>query len=109
MKEHMAYYIDVHYIFLEHHYGTWDPHVCHWVRYDIILDSCVYGPHDDLLDCMYTHFHDSLMRYLIDVHLYDAVMYFNDLYYVFIMFGREQYKQWDPGIAWFQFWGKQAV
>ena len=26
-----------------------------------------------------------------------------------MMFGRVQYKQWDPGIAWFQLWGKQAV
>ena len=25
------------------------------------------------------------------------------------MFGRVQYKQWDPGIAWFQFWGQQAI
>ena len=26
-----------------------------------------------------------------------------------MVFGRTQYKQWDPGIAWFQFWGKQAI
>ena len=25
------------------------------------------------------------------------------------MFGGVQYKQWDLGIAWFQFWGKQAI
>ena len=25
------------------------------------------------------------------------------------MFGRVQYKQWDLGIALFQFWGQQAV
>ena len=25
------------------------------------------------------------------------------------MFGGVQYKKWDPGIACFQFWGKQAV
>ena len=24
-------------------------------------------------------------------------------------FGRVQYKQWDLGIAWFQFWGKQTI
>ena len=49
MKEHMADYLDAHYIFLEHHYGTWDTHLCQWDISDIILDACVYGPHDDLL------------------------------------------------------------
>ena len=49
------------------------------------------------------------MRYLIDVQLYNVVMYFNDLYFVLMMFGRVQYKQWDQGIVWFQFWGKQAI
>ena len=51
MKEHMA---DSHYILLEKHYGTWDPHLCHWG---------IFGPHDDLLTWMYKYFHDSLMRY----------------------------------------------
>ena len=36
-------------------------------------------------------------------------MYFNDLCCVHMMFERVQYKQWDLSIAWFQFWGKQAV
>ena len=57
---------------------------------------------------MYRHFHDPLMRYLLDVQLYDVVMYFNDLSFV-LMFGRVQYKQWDTGIAWFQFLRKQEV
>ena len=26
-----------------------------------------------------------------------------------MMFGRVQYKQCDPGLSWFQFWGKQTV
>ena len=81
-------YIDANYIFLEQNYGTWDHHLCHWGIYDIILDTCVYGPHGDLLTWMYKHFHDSLMRYLIDVHSYDVVMYFHDLYLVLMMFGR---------------------
>ena len=58
---------------------------------------------------MYKHFHDPLMMYLLDVQLYDIVVYFNDLYFVLMMFGGVQYKQWDPGIAWFQFWGQEAV
>ena len=80
-----------------------------WRSYDIILVSCVYGIHDDLLTWMYKHFRDSLMRYLIDVHLYDFISYFHDLYFLLMMFGRVKYKQWDPGIVWFQFWGQQAV
>ena len=74
MKENMDDYLDAHYYFLEQHYGTWDPDLCQWGRYDIILYAYVYGIHDDLLTWMYKHFHDSLMRYLIDVHLYDVVI-----------------------------------
>ena len=40
--------------------------------YLIILDDGVYGTHDDLLTWMYKHFHDCLMRYLLDEHLYDV-------------------------------------
>ena len=36
-------------------------------------------------------------------------MYFNDLYFVLMIFGKVQYKKWDAGIAWFQFWGKQEI
>ena len=96
----MADYIDAHYIFLEQHYGTWDPHLYHWGISHIILDACLYGPHGDIVTPMYKHFHDSLMRYLLDVHLYDVVMYFNDLiYFVLMMFVSVQYKQWDPSIV----------
>ena len=99
------YYFYASYILLEQNYRTWDPHLCHWRRFDIILGSCVYGPHDDLLTWMYKKFNDPLMRYLIDVQLYDLVMYFNDLYCVLMMFGIVKNKQWDPSIAWFQFLG----
>ena len=94
---------------MEKDYGTLDPHLFHWGRSNIILDACVYGPHDDLLTWMYKHFHDPLMQYLLDEQFYDVVMYFNYLYFVLVMFGRVQYKQWDPGVSWFQFWGKQVV
>ena len=43
-------------------------------RSDIIPHAGVYGPHGDLLAWMYKNFHDSLMRYLLDVHFYDVVM-----------------------------------
>ena len=69
----------------------------------------MYGPDNDLLRKMYKHFHDSLKRYLIDVHCYDVFMHFHYLYFVLMMFGRVHYKKWDPGIAWFQFWGQQVV
>ena len=59
MKEHMTnYYFDAYYIILEQHGRTWDPHLCHWSIFDIILDACVYGTHDDILTWMYNHFHD---------------------------------------------------
>ena len=55
IKEHMAdYYFDAYYILLEQHYRSWDPHLCHWRRSDIILDACVCGPHGDLLGCIST-------------------------------------------------------
>ena len=61
-----------------------------------------------LLKCK--KFHDSLMRYLLDVHLYDVVMYFHDLYFVLMMFGRVQYKKWDPGISWFHLtWSSSSI
>ena len=101
MKEHMARYIDAHYIFLEQHYGTWDPHLCRWGRFDIILDACVYGAHDYIITWMYKNFLDPL--YLLYVKLYDVVMYFNDLSFVLMMFGRVQYKQWDICITWVNF------
>ena len=50
IKEHMDdYYFDAYYILLDQKYRTWDIHLCHLSIYDIILDACVYGPHDDLL------------------------------------------------------------
>ena len=58
----------------------------------------------------YKHFHDSLMRCLLDVHLYDVVMYFHDIYSELMMFLMVQYKQWDPGIAWFHLtWSSTLV
>ena len=74
MYPNMDNYFDASYILLEQHYRTWDPHLCHCNIFDIILDACVYGLHDDLLTWMYKEFHDSLMRYLLDVNLYDVVM-----------------------------------
>ena len=110
MKEHMDdYYFYAYYILFKRNNRTWDPHLCHWSKFDIILDAFVYGPHDDLLTWMYKHCHDPLIMYLLDEKLYYVVMYFNILYFVLMMFGRVQYKQWDPGIVWFQFWGEQAV
>ena len=91
----MADYFDASYILLEQQYRKWDPHLFLWSRFDIILYDCVYGPHDDLLTWKYKHCHDPLMRYLIDVRLYDVVMYFNYLSFVLMMFVRVQYNQWD--------------
>ena len=138
MKERMANYIDVHYIFLDQHYRTWDPNLCHWSRFDWSLEACMHLANGSLLTWRYQHFHDFLMRRLFDVHYYYVVIYFDDIYYAFMMFGRMhtrkwdlgilfqnsmgwrallsvglQCKQWDPGIVFspidFKFFGKQAV
>ena len=62
IKQHMDdYYFDAYYILLEHNYKAWDPRLCHWSRFDIILCSCVYGPHDDIITWMYKNCHDPLM------------------------------------------------
>ena len=79
-------------------------------RWITILDACVYGPHGDLLTWMYKHFHDSLMTDLIDVYLYEVVMYFHNLYFLLMMFGRVQWKQWDLGIVWFHLtWSSSLI
>ena len=50
------------------------------------------------------------MRYLLDVHLYEVVMYFNDIYLLLMMFGRVKYEKWDPGIALFHLtWSSSSV
>ena len=91
-----------------------------------------------LLTWRYKHLHEFLMRHLLDVVFYYVVMYFDDINYVIMMFGRMhtrkwdpgflfpkgmgwrallivgvKYKKWDPGIVFshidFNFFGKQAV
>ena len=79
MKEYMDDYLDAPYIILEQHYRTWDPHLCHWGIFDKIPYACVYGTHNDLLIQMYKNFHDYLMRYLLDVHLYVEYIFVIDV------------------------------
>ena len=52
-----------------------------------------------LLTWRYKHFHDFLMRHLLDVHFYYVViMYFYDIYYLLMMIGIMNTIKWDPGI-----------
>ena len=74
MKEYMNNYLDAPYILLEQHYRTWDPHLCQWGKFDKIPNACVYVPHNDLLSQMYKHFHDFLVRHLLDVNSYYVVI-----------------------------------
>ena len=37
------------------------------------------------------------MRRLVDVHFYYFFMYFDDIYYVLMVFGRMHTSKWDPG------------
>ena len=45
-----------------------------------------------LLTWRYKHFHDFLMRHLLDVLFYYVVMYFDDIYYV-LMIWKNTYKK----------------
>ena len=51
--------------------------------------------HGGLLTWRYKHFHDLLMRHLLDVHFYYVVMYFDIIYYVLMMFGIMDTRKWD--------------
>ena len=91
-----------------------------------------------LLTWRYKNFHGFLMRNLLDLNFYYVVLYFDDIYYVLMMFGimhtrkwdleiifsngmgwrallivGVQCKQWDHGIVFspidFKLFGKQAV
>ena len=92
----MVDYIDAHYIFLEQHYGTWNLHLCHWRRFYWSLEACMHLENGGLLTWRYKHFQDFLMRQLLDVHIYYVVMYFDDIYYVLMMFGIIHTRKWDP-------------
>ena len=134
----MAEYFDAYKILLEQRYRTWDPHLCHWRILDWSLESCIHLENDGLLTWRYKYFHNFLIRNFLDVHFYYVVMYFDDIYYVLMIFERMhtikwdprilfpngmgwrallivgvQYKQWDPGIFFspidFNFFGKQVV
>ena len=94
----MDEYFDEYHIILEKNYRTWDPHLCHWIRFDWSLEACMHLENGGLLNWRYNHFHDFLMRHFLDVHFYYVIMYFDDIYYVFIMFGRMHTIKWDPGI-----------
>ena len=98
----------------------------------------MYLANGSLFTGWYKHFHDFLVRHLLDVHSYYVVRYFDDIYYALMMFGRMhtrklhlgilfpngmgwrallivgvQCKQWDPGIVFspidFKLFGKQVV
>ena len=51
--------------------------------------------HGGLLTWSYTNFHDFLMRRLLDVHFCYVVMYFDDIYYVLMMFVIILTRKWD--------------
>ena len=69
MKEKMAdYYFDAYYIIWEQNYRTWDPHQCDWSIFDWSLEACMHLENGNLLTGRYKHFHDFLVRHLLDVH-----------------------------------------
>ena len=74
MKEYMAEYFDAYHILLEQHYRTWDLHLCRWRRFDWSFEACMHLANGGILTWRYKHFHDFLMRHLLDVHFYYVVM-----------------------------------
>ena len=92
MKEYMVEYFDAYQFLLEKNYRKWDPHLCNWRIFDWWLEACMHLENGGLLTWMYKTIHDYLMRYLLDVHLYYVFMYFHDLYFTLMMFGRVQYQ-----------------
>ena len=88
MKEYMAEYFDAYHFLLAKHYRTWDTHLCHWSRFDWSLEACMYLANGSLLTGRYKRFHDFLVRNLLDVHSYYVVIYFDNIYYALMMFGR---------------------
>ena len=85
-----------YHILLEQHYKTWDPHLCHWSRFEWSLEACMYLENGSLLTGRYKNFHDFLVRHLPDVHYYYVVLYFDDIYYALMMFVRMHTRKWDP-------------
>ena len=96
MKGYMDEYFDAYQFLLEHHNRTWDNHLCHWRRFDWSLEACMYLANGSLLTGRYKHFHDFLVRNLLDVHYYYVVIYFDDIHYALMMFGWMHTRKWDP-------------
>ena len=94
----MADYIDAHYISLEQNNGTWDTHLRHWSRFDWSVEACMHLENGSLLIGSYKHFHDFLVRHLLDVQSHYVFIYFDDIYYALMMFGRMHTRKWDSGI-----------
>ena len=75
MKEQIGdYYFVAYYIIWEKNYRTWYPHLCHWSIFDWSLEACMYLANGSLLTRRYKHFHDFLVRHLLDVHSYYVVI-----------------------------------
>ena len=75
MKEQMDdYYFDTYYIIWEHNYRTWNAHLCHWSRFEWSLEACMHLANGSLLTWRYKHFHDFLVRHLLEVHFYYVVI-----------------------------------
>ena len=70
----------------------------YWSIFDWSLEACMDLANGGLLTWRYKHFHDLLMRNLLDGNFYYVVMYFYDIHYVLIMFGRMHIRKWDPRI-----------
>ena len=69
----------------------------------------MYEANGSLLIGRYKHFHDFLVRHLLDVHSYYFFIYFDDIYYALMMFQRMHKRKWDPGILFSNGMGWRAL
>ena len=57
-----------------------------------------------LLTWRYKHLHEFFITHLLDVLFYYVVMYFDDVYYVLMMFGRMHTRKWIPEFSFQMVW-----
>ena len=100
----MAEYFDAYHILLEQNCRTWDPHLFHYSIFDWSFETCMHLENGGLLTWKYKRFHDFLMRHLLDVHFNYVFMYFDDIYYVLMIFGIINTRKWNPYILFRMVW-----
>ena len=89
MREHMMRHLDTFHSFLQH-YGTWDPHLYHWIIFDWYLHDCELFTHGDflawrcklleysLMDDHFSHIGKGISLYHFSMFHYDVSILHGD-------------------------------